>query len=190
MTKRELATFFNKAYQAIENGFLNAEKENPEIKKNKEINGHSSLNYSLDEVLTVLPYMPFTVSKIETELLKENFIHHDTNFITDKKGFDPMIPGMRDFLEETKNYAYRPCCETCLYLSGKIFRTSRLKPFCGFYQFFMHRKNIDIFHDYCKTYKYKKRDPIIWYKENAPVNQITFQRTVDTETKVDISTLE
>jgi hypothetical protein len=185
MTKRELATYFKKVYQNIENGFLAAEKAIPELKKNKDINGHTSSNYTLEEVLSALPYMPFKVSKIEIELLKENFIYHDTDIISDKKEFDPMIPGMKEFLEETKDYAYRPCCETCIYLSGKAYRTSRLKPFCAFYQFFMHRKNVDIFHDYCKTYKYKKRDPIIWYKENAPVNQITFQKTADTETVID-----
>lgn len=186
MTKKELAKYFNKTYQCIENAFLAAKKEHPELRTRDGFDGCITVDYTLDEILTVIPYLVFKVSNLEIELLKENFIHRKEDYVSSKKEFDPMVPGMKKFLEETKDYHYRPCCETCAYLSAKPFRTTRLKPFCSFYQFFMHLKSIDIFHDYCKTYQYKKREPVIWYKENAPVDQTNFKAGIDTDNKVEI----
>ena len=187
MTKQELADYFKKPYQSIENGFLNAQKHYSELITRKTTNGHVTIDYTLEEVLKILPYMPFKVSKIETELLKESFVYRESRIIKDKEteDFDPMISGMKKFIKETKKHKYRPCCENCIYLSAKPFRTSRLKPFCSFYNFFMHRKKVDIFHDYCRTFEYQKRDPMIWYKENAPVEQVNFKDGVDTETVIE-----
>ena len=192
MTKRELATYLNKWYQQIECAFREASKDHPELIKNKPTDNYIQSDFTLEEILLVVPYLK--LNPIQIEQLKENFIDHGGKEVDIRKPYSPYIKGMEDYLNSIKKYPYVPCCESCVYIIGKTLkrRWLTLYPFCSFYnRFLTYRNTVDIFHDYCKTYQYIKREPILWYKKNAPdIGSTSFVNGIDPANVIHIEGLD
>lgn len=189
MTKRELASYFECSYACIDNAFYLAFKKYPELKKNKPTDNYIHIDYTFDEVSKVLPYFCKKLSPIQIALLKDNFIDHGGTVFDTRKQASPYIKGMENYLNSIQKCNFIKCCESCVYIIAKSIRNrdSHLYPFCSFYnRFLTYRNAVDIFHDYCKTYEYKKREPIIWYKKDAPDTGPHFVNGIDPDNVIHI----
>src|SRR5574344_75300 len=141
MTKRELATYLNKWYQQIERAFIEASKVHPELIKNKPTDNYIQSDFTLEEILLVVPYLK--LNPIQTEQLKENFIDHGGSAVDIRKTESLYINGMEEYLSSIKNYPYRPCCDSCTFIIGKTLkrRWMTLYPYCSFYDRFLTYRN-------------------------------------------------
>lgn len=172
MTQKEISTFLGYSNTTVVASAVNRVKEtHPELKNKKRMGPGVEINYTLDECLLIAEELQ--LSEIQIELLKSNFIHHDTNFISHKNNY---IDGMEKFLDRfERNSKTCNCCDTCIYIQGRSIthKTALPRPYCSFYKRYLSTVRIEkrgkmvpvnIFTDRCESFQ-KANTPYIFYKK-------------------------
>ena len=172
MTRQQLAECLGMHINYINNAFEVAIKEHPEL----DIHDCSLHNqkgcgtdYTLDQIFLAMSYFRDGngISEIEKIIIEESFT------MRPKKKLKAIgIKGTEEFLEKIKKRPRKKCCSTCSFCTKSTMRNRKpvLKPFCKFWERFLHRLNADPYNDYCRQWEYSGKEPLIFYTAESPAN--------------------
>lgn len=172
MTRQQIAETLNCHISYIHSAFESAIKEHPELniynpaEHNQKGQG---VDYTLEQVFLALSYFRDGkgISEIERFMIEDNFTMRPPKEVK-AVGID----GTDEFLKKIKNYPKRQCCSTCAYCTKSTMRNRKpvLKPYCKFWERFLHRLNANPYNDWCKQWEYSNKEPLIFYKHDSVSN--------------------
>lgn len=148
--------------------FFNLKNEVIKAFRNIGLEVSTSRNYSFNEVLPAIKLL--NVNHLQKELFNEQF----SNDITDNTAVlkdEYLIDGMKKFLD-TPEHNKRRCCENCAFLIGSTAIGSRIYPYCSFFDTHLMypKKKVNIFWDYCRSFRRSSFLERLWYNNKAPTN--------------------
>lgn len=172
MTRQQISETLSLHINYINSAFESAIKEHPELN----IHDHSLHNqkgkgadYTLEQVLLALSYLRDGkgISELEKIMIEEDF-----SMRPPEKAKAIGIKGTEDFLKKVTNFPKKKCCSTCSFCTKSTMRNRKpvLKPFCKFWERFLHRLNADPYNDYCRQWEYSGKEPLIFYTAESPAN--------------------
>lgn len=172
MTRQQIADSLDLHVMYINAAFESAVKEHPELNvydpslHNKKGCG---IDYTLEQVMLGLSYLRDGrgLSEMEKIIIEEDF-----SMRPPEKAKAIGIKGTEDFLKKVANFPKKKCCSTCIYCTKSTMRNMKpvLKPFCKFWERFLHRLNADPYNDYCRQWEYSGKEPLIFYTAESPTN--------------------
>lgn len=163
VTRNELKHFMDVSDSSMSLAFMAAKKEMPSIKEKQFPGNGLEVSYTLEEILCIARNFYPPLNEIQIEIIKDAYIPHSKTFLRKRSQY---IEGTEKFLEryaDPKKRKTMKCCASCAYLRGRtiLCGTTKLFPYCSFYEKFLFTVNIkkrgkmvkaDIFKDKCKTY--------------------------------------
>lgn len=168
MTKRELAQMLGYHEGTVLQMFQAVARQDNDISKTIKYKSRKSVkgkqvDFKLDEVLYVLKNTDF-ITPMEIQYVKENFIHRDTPYKIEHK---------EKLTRDEKIYIYwksvyhkkMKVCNECLYCIPKRMQIagSRFHPYCSFYNFFLRKRQMNVYKDCCETYTFRNKNEVrIW----------------------------
>lgn len=172
MTRQQISETLDLHINYINSAFESAIKEHPEL----DIHDSSLHNqkgkgadYTLEQVLLALSYFRDGkgISELERIMIEEDF-----SMRPPEKARAIGIKGTEDFLKKVANFPKKKCCSTCSFCTKSTMRNRKpvLKPFCKFWERFLHRLNADPYNDYCRQWEYSGKEPLIFYTAESPTN--------------------
>lgn len=172
MTRQQISETLDLHINYINSAFAAAIKEHPELNihdcslHNQKGKG---ADYTLEQVLLALSYLRDGkgISEIEKIMIEEDF-----SMRPPEKAKAIGIKGTDDFLKKVENFPKKKCCSTCSFCTKSTMRNRKpvLKPFCKFWERFLHRLNADPYNDYCRQWEYSGKEPLIFYTAESPAN--------------------
>ena len=172
MTRQQISETLSLHINYINSAFESAIKEHPELNihdcslHNQKGKG---ADYTLEQVLLALSYLRDGkgISELEKIMIKEDF-----SMRPPEKAKAIGIKGTEDFLKKVANFPKKKCCSTCSFCTKSTMRNRKpvLKPFCKFWERFLHRLNADPYNDYCRQWEYSGKEPLIFYTAESPAN--------------------
>lgn len=185
MTKKEIALLFGYSEEFIHRIFRNAANSKAPIGINlKSKNNHSTkvkvIDYSLEECLFALHYIPATPMQIQ--YLKENFIKRDTLYENRQKDKNIKLSSKaKNFLWLYKHaIGKRHVCSTCAFLIARKPNRSGCKfaPYCNLFSRFINtvKPKIDIYNDKCEMFKLSNKAPYIFNEKG--IANINFEGNI------------
>lgn len=172
MTRQQISETLDLHINYINSAFESAIKEYPELdihdcsKHNRKGMG---ADYTLEQVLLAMSYLRDGkgISDIERIILEEDFTMRPP-----EKAKAIGIKGTEEFLKKVANFPKKKCCSTCSFCTKSTMRNRKpvLKPFCRFWERFLHRLNADPYNDYCRQWEYSGKEPLIFYTAESPAN--------------------
>ena len=155
----------------INSAFEAAIKVHPELDLYNPANNKKGFgfDYTLEQVLLAMSYLREGkgLSQIETITITEDFTMRPPEKVKAKG-----IEGTEEFLKKVANYPKKKCCSTCSFCTKSTMRNRKpvLKPFCKLYNRFLHRINANPYKDYCSSWEYSNKEPLIFYTAYSPSN--------------------
>ena len=172
MTRQQIAEALDLHINYINLAFELATKEHPELNLyDPSVNNRkgSSIDYTLEQVLLAMSYLRDGkgLSEYEKILVEEDFTMRPPEKV---KAIG--IKGTEEFLEKIARYPKKRCCSTCAYCTKASMRNRKpvMKPFCNLWERFLHRLNADPYNDYCTSWEYSNKEPLIFYTHDSPTN--------------------
>lgn len=195
MTRQQIAESLDFHINYVNSAFEAAIKEHPELdlvipsENNKKGHGY---DYTLEQVLLAMTYLRNKkgISELEKTILEEDFTMRKPEKV---KALG--IEGTDEFLKKVANYPKKKCCSTCIYCVKATMRNCKpvMKPYCNLWERFLHRlknnknKTTDPYNDYCTSWEYSHKEPLIFYTHKSPTNVDIYGNTKNEVLGFDIS---
>lgn len=172
MTRQQIAESLDLHINYVNSAFEAAIKEHPELDiRDFSVNNKKGLgmDYTLEQVLLAMTYLRDGkgITELERITIEEDFSMRPVEKVKAKG-----IKGTEEFLEKVKNFPKKKCCSTCAFCTKSTMRNRKpvLKPYCRFWDRFLHRLNADPYNDYCRQWEYSEKEPLIFYTHDSPTN--------------------
>ncbi len=171
MTRQQIADTLDCHINYIHSAFEAAIKEHKELNLYTPSNNQKGMgiDYTLEQVFLALSYLRDGkgLTDLEKLMIEEDFSMRQKEEV---KAIG--IDGTEEFLKKVKNYPKLRCCSTCAYCAKSTMRNKKptQKPYCKFWERFLHRLNANPYKDYCRQWEYSYKKPLVFYKTNSPTN--------------------